>query len=553
MACKVLLHHYGRFASPPRRSFSGGLVATIDPVELERFSTNQVKRILTYSLGYDENSTTFLYLRKPNCSLDSGLVPLADALQDRNMLLMYAQSHQNKLHVYVSRVEISPLVVAYQHKDEGNKKEKHGKPSYLEDMISYLTKNISRRFTTLYYMLPPNNALSGLKQIKNDYDTNVMYDIASVSGKIQLFVSHHQIDLSTMLIPNDGSLEEAYAGQMAEALQERPLCVPPSNTLTEPHVELKAITTMDGLTLDGSSIPHSNLLVYQEPKTITKAVEIVSSQSTPLNPTVCADHFIYRIDIVDSLYDKFPIENNSLSGNLTPSSDHVFTSLSPSPTPYGDSNFFLEETDTLLSHSNLSLPSYESFCFDIDHQEEKSSGSTTSHSNHSLLEYESLCFDVDHIKEKSSGSTTSHSDLSKYESFHFDPLPPVDRSDSHHEEFADELAHIISSLEHDCFYLYFEPDPGELTRPVEENISKDSTKELQIETFLSFPSRNEDKVFDPEILLIDEVLSFIRKTPHLLSDNFKIDKRDIFSELSLKIKSLICFHPKDKEIRGESS
>nr|GEW42591.1 transposase, MuDR, MULE transposase domain protein [Tanacetum cinerariifolium] len=77
-----------RFTSPLRRSFVGGLVATIDPVELERFSTNQVKRILTYSLGYDENFTTFLYLSKPNCSLDSGLVPLADALQDRNMLLM---------------------------------------------------------------------------------------------------------------------------------------------------------------------------------------------------------------------------------------------------------------------------------------------------------------------------------------------------------------------------------------------------------------------------------------------------------------------------------
>ncbi|GKE18911.1 hypothetical protein Tco_1426488 [Tanacetum coccineum] len=118
-----------RFTSPPRRSFVGGLVATVDPVELETFTTNQVKRILTYSLGYDENSPTFLYLRKPNCSLDSGLVPLADALQDRNMLLTYAQSHQNRLHVYVSRVEISPLVVADQHKDEGKKKEKHGKPS----------------------------------------------------------------------------------------------------------------------------------------------------------------------------------------------------------------------------------------------------------------------------------------------------------------------------------------------------------------------------------------------------------------------------------------
>nr|GEZ72800.1 transposase, MuDR, MULE transposase domain protein [Tanacetum cinerariifolium] len=70
-------------------------------------------------------------------------------------------------------------------------------------------RKISRRFTTLYYTLPPNNALSGLKQIKNDHDTNVMYDIARVAGKIQLFVSHHEIDLSTVLIPNDGSLEEA--------------------------------------------------------------------------------------------------------------------------------------------------------------------------------------------------------------------------------------------------------------------------------------------------------------------------------------------------------
>ncbi|GKC11433.1 retrovirus-related pol polyprotein from transposon TNT 1-94, partial [Tanacetum coccineum] len=45
----------------------------------------------------------------------------------------------------------------------------------------------------------------------NDYDTNVIYDIAKVAGKIQLFVSHHQIYLSMVLILNDGSLEEAFA------------------------------------------------------------------------------------------------------------------------------------------------------------------------------------------------------------------------------------------------------------------------------------------------------------------------------------------------------
>ncbi|GJW47197.1 hypothetical protein Tco_0078843 [Tanacetum coccineum] len=74
-----------------------------------------------------------------------------------------------------------------------------------------LESKIPRRFTTLYYTLPPNNMLSGMKAIKNYYDTNVMYDIAKVAGKLQLFVFHYQIDLSTVLIPNDGSLEESFA------------------------------------------------------------------------------------------------------------------------------------------------------------------------------------------------------------------------------------------------------------------------------------------------------------------------------------------------------
>ncbi|GJX15969.1 hypothetical protein Tco_0216801 [Tanacetum coccineum] len=80
-----------------------------------------------------------------------------------------------------------------------------------EDMVCFLKRKIPRRFTTLYYTLPPNNTLSGMKAIKNDYDTNVMYDIAKVAGKLQIFVSHNLIDVSTVLIPNDGSLEESFA------------------------------------------------------------------------------------------------------------------------------------------------------------------------------------------------------------------------------------------------------------------------------------------------------------------------------------------------------
>ncbi|GKA85994.1 hypothetical protein Tco_0807705 [Tanacetum coccineum] len=62
--------------------------------------------------------------------------------------------------------------------------------------------------------------------------------------------------------------------------------------------------------------------------------------------------------------------------------------------------------------------------------------------------------DDDHVEEKSSGSTTTHADFSQYDSFIFDlsidSFPPADRSDFYHEEFAGELAHIISLPEYDC-------------------------------------------------------------------------------------------------------
>ncbi|GKA45551.1 hypothetical protein Tco_0738347 [Tanacetum coccineum] len=47
------------------------------------------------------------------------LVPFEDAIQERDTILMY--THHNSLHVYVSRVELSPLVVAELFRDETNK------------------------------------------------------------------------------------------------------------------------------------------------------------------------------------------------------------------------------------------------------------------------------------------------------------------------------------------------------------------------------------------------------------------------------------------------
>nr|GEX51862.1 hypothetical protein [Tanacetum cinerariifolium] len=100
------------------------------------------------------------------------------------------------------------------------------------------------------------------------------------------------------------------------------------------------------------------------------------------------------------------------------------------------------------------------------------SGSTTTRSDISLPDYEA--FYDDHVKETSSGSTTTHFDSSLYDLFIFDlsinPFPPADGSDFYHEEFADELAHIISPQKYDCFCFKNEPNSGDFTIEVVEDI-----------------------------------------------------------------------------------
>ncbi|GJS32286.1 reverse transcriptase domain-containing protein [Tanacetum coccineum] len=132
------------------------------------------------------------------------------------------------------------------------------------------------------------------------------------------------------------------------------------------------------------------------------------------DPT-CEDYF-------DKVF-KFEKPIHHLSGNPTPSSDFMIKSPSLFPTLCGDSDYLLEETDISLSHFDDSPPDYEIFRFDMEEKSsgKKSSGSTTTHSDFSLPEYDSFIFDLS-----------------------IDPLPPSDKSDFYLEEFTDELAHIIS-------------------------------------------------------------------------------------------------------------
>nr|GEY40306.1 hypothetical protein [Tanacetum cinerariifolium] len=118
--------------------------------------------------------------------------------------------------------------------------------------------------------------------------------------------------------------------------------------------------------------------------------------------------------------------------------------------------------------------------------EEISSGSTTTRSDISLQDYEA--FNDDHVKEISSGSTTTHSDYSLYDSFIFDlsinPFPPTDRSDFN--EFTDELAHIISLPEYDCFCFKNEPNSRDFTLDVVEDIFP--TREPRIHVHNDLPT-----------------------------------------------------------------
>ncbi|GJX23338.1 hypothetical protein Tco_0227783 [Tanacetum coccineum] len=198
-----------------------------------------------------------------------------------------------------------------------------------------------------------------------------------------------------------------------------------------------------------------------------------------------------------------------------------------------DTDILLTIKDDILREKLLNVLSFIANIEALKDNPTHLPGSTTTRSDYSLPDYEAFYSDDDHIKEKSSSSTTTHADFSQYDSFIFDLLinqfPPADRSDFYHEEFADELAHIISPPEYDHFCFKIEPELDNLTMNVVEDIFP--TREPRVHTldldidfilfsdslfayivwiflpFLTYPVAppyllscgNEDTIFDPDI------------------------------------------------------
>ncbi|GJW83055.1 reverse transcriptase domain-containing protein [Tanacetum coccineum] len=206
------------------------------------------------------------------------------------------------------------------------------------------------------------------------------------------------------------------------------------------------------------------------------------------------------------------------------------------------------------SLSVISLPIYEAFSFD-NHTEEKSSGSTTTHSYLSLLEYDSFRFDLtdDHIlptersdflSEKLTDELSLIISPPEYDSFRFgnedivisSSSSPTHSSDStvgfpsksltsfkdidllleETDAFLDSIPSYIDDgiydSESDILFLEnsFKDEPSEIEESnprtpdfVDLLLIGDSSltnEAFENDTCLSFPSENEDKVFNPGIL-----------------------------------------------------
>ncbi|GKC66893.1 reverse transcriptase domain-containing protein, partial [Tanacetum coccineum] len=424
-----------------------------------------------------------------------------------------------------------------------------------------------------------------------------------------------QIDAITVLTKQVEALEYHFASMRETYDQNQEAAV----QLMQNQMELNVITSMDGLTLDGSFTPHSNLLVYQEeeqePETITEVVEIASSQSTPLNPTGRAGYFIYCIDIVGSLSNKVPIQNDKNSGSPILSPDPVVESISPSLTPFGDIDLLLEETDAFLALD--SIPPYiddgiydlegdilfldgllsdeiprdlpplevnndpegdilflENLLKDepLDVEESKIYPLIGESSNTFLMGDEEIKVDpfkeindpilnpkasktiLDSIDSISDSYDTSYTNPSKLDSeytLNYDnqifniqnehseepetktimdeihstvQIPPLfeelTSDKSMHDIILHQIRHGMVNSSHLSFYL------GLLF--LEDNFESLSSD--------SFELGDQNVVFDPGIFFINGVFSFTRKTPHLLSDNFLIDKCNIQARDSNKNK-----------------
>ncbi|GKC12106.1 hypothetical protein Tco_1008888 [Tanacetum coccineum] len=217
-------------------------------------------------------------------------------------------------------------------------------------------------------------------QLSSSGGTSTQIDAITVLTKQVEALEYHFASMRETYDPNQetsNQLMQNQMGQMEEIFQERQSCVLPSNT--DPHAELKVITSTDGLTLDGSFLSHSNFLEKTEPETIMKVVEIASSKSTPLvpppeTPPLSAPNTLrrpeanlisHRFISIRSKKKNFSLENLYDVSTILLSIDNTL-SHTTSLTPSGEIDLLLAETDAFLSLDDSIPPGIDNGIYDSE-------------------------------------------------------------------------------------------------------------------------------------------------------------------------------------------
>ncbi|GJR40936.1 reverse transcriptase domain-containing protein [Tanacetum coccineum] len=120
---------------------------------------------------------------------------------------------------------------------------------------------------------------------------------------------------------------------------------------------------------------HALVDVYDEKLTLRVGDEelVFNVESASKHPQKHSDNSLQKIDILDTICDdhvyevlNFQKSINTTSSNPTLSLDPMVESLSPSLTPFGDSDFLLEETDAFLSLDDSIPPGIDNDTYDTE-------------------------------------------------------------------------------------------------------------------------------------------------------------------------------------------
>ncbi|GJS93265.1 hypothetical protein Tco_0800233 [Tanacetum coccineum] len=232
----------------------------------------------------------------------------------------------------------------------------------------------------------------------------------------------------------------------------------------------------------------------------------------PIPPGIDEVDFGHEEDIC--LIDKLSYDHLSPRPPEELNSEDISEFFSAFPIPVEDSDFFLEKTETLHE--------LETFRFDI---EKKNSGSTTIHADISLLKYESFHFDLSDysllLDDKS--DYVSDNDSTKEVQVHMLNVLPtlptlyldLDFTLSYDFSGSDLVVSIHFGNRNKTFDLgiSIKVQSKRFLSLNEFSISFISDPLSPVlETLLPFSSENEDKVFNPGILVSKE-----EKSPHILS------------------------------------